>query len=606
MQSQRRKVPRGIRVATSFSPPPLRHPQGVLPPNLPAGAEAVAAGRAIGADLTTRRSLMCETYGVASEVEYKREMVSAGRIMASMNIGMQTWADTARALEQIHAACEERGIRIDRYQMQLDRRMGLPRQFWTRAAKETGPMLQSAEDWQATSQVVPIQPHLGDMMIGSPASVDNACRALEAGVNYIGNMSQFSWKYPGWPGSDTEQVTETVKALGVMAAKVNDGAMVHSYLDDGFPAQFNDFCCYVGWAHFERYVVNELIGARLSVSYGGLSHNPVTKAAMVLALERITPEGHMNAFYHGNTTAFSRDLDQNFAALSIDDLYMMLAHRHAGGGAAILTVPITEPIRIPTWDEIVQAQTIARRVATEADRLMESINWPHLEAISEQLCAGGQVFFDNLLQGLEDLGVHIRDPLHVLLAVRRLGAPELEQRFGPGAPPGSELGPYQPRIASDTYLDFIERRDKIRNALGPRSVPGERAQTVVVGSTDVHEYALSLLVDALEHIGVAPVVAGISVDPDEFAQLAKSSNADIVLITTHNGMALHYAEQVRDELAFRGLTPTIAMGGTLNQDQEGEPAPVDVRAALQEMGVHICDNITDIAELLASAKSAKF
>ena len=56
------------------------------------------------------------------------------------------------------------------------------------------------------------------MMIGSPASVNNACQALEAGVNYIGNLSQFHWKYPGWPGTDAEQVGETVTALGVMAA----------------------------------------------------------------------------------------------------------------------------------------------------------------------------------------------------------------------------------------------------------------------------------------------------------------------------------------------------------------------------------------------------
>ena len=581
-------------------------PAQLLPSDLVDGMQLVAEGLAIGADITTGRSLMCKQQGVRSEVEYKRKMMCEGRIMASMNIGMQTWADTARALERIHTQAQERGFRIDRYQMQLDRRMGLPRQFWTRAAKETGPMLETHADWQATSQVVPIQPHLGDMMIGSPASVDNACRALEAGVNYIGNMSQFNWKYPGWPGDDAEQTGETVKALGVMASKIDDDAMVHSYLDDGFPAQFTDFCCYVGWAMFERYVVDELIGARLSVAYGGLSHNPVSKAAMIIALERITPNDNMNAFYHSNTTAYAKQLDENFAVLSIDDLYMMLAQRHVGGGAAILSVPVTEAVRIPTWEEIVQAQTVARRVAGEVDRLKETLDWPRIEALSDELIQSGKQFYDNLLQGLQDLSVNLTDPLQMLLAVRRLGAPYLERRFGPGERRTTSKqgdgslsdGAYEPKIASDTYLDFIERRDKVRTQVMGHNLTRAPQAKVVVGSADVHEYALSLVLDALAQVGVVPINAGTGVDPDEFAALAKDTKADVVLVSTHNGMALTYAQQLNQELAFLNISPLVAMGGTLNQDQEDTDAPIDVRSDLRNLGVKVCDEISDIVQVL--------
>ena len=580
------------------SPVALRNP---LPASMPCGLDLVSQGKQIGADLTMGLSLLCKTYGVASEVEYKRKMLAEGRVMASMNIGMQTWADTARALENIHREAEERGIRIDRYQMQVDRRMGLPRQFWSRAAKETGPMLETREDWQATSQVVPIQPHLGDMMIGSPASVDNACQAIEAGVNYVGNMSQFNWKYPGWPGDDIEQMGETVKALAVMAAKVEEGTMVHSYLDDGFPAQFSDFSSYIGWAMFERLVVNELIGARLSVSYGGLTHNPVSKAAMILALEGITPAGHMNAFYHSNTTAYSQQSDRNFAVLSIDDLYITLANRRAGGGAAVLSVPVTEAERIPTWEEIVQAHTVGRRVIDEADRLMESLNWPHIEALSEQLKAGGQVFFDNLVQGLAELGVETQDPLQMLVAVRRLGAPAIEARFGAGKLPATDTDDYEPVVASDTYLDFIGRRNQVRTTLAVQAPITDKSQKIIVGSADVHEFALSLLVDALRHLGLDPIVAGTSVDPDEFAELARETGASVVLVSTHNGMALTYAEQLQQELRFRGLNTTIAMGGILNQDSEEESAPVDVRDALASLGVRICDDVTEVVDVLRSA-----
>lgn len=575
--------------------------EGLLPPDLPDGNQMVVEGVAIGNDITMGTSLLCETYGARSEVEYKRKMVSEGRIMASMNIGMQTWEETARALRRIHERSAQLGFRIDRYQMQLDRRMGLPRQLWTRAAKETGPMLETREDWQATSQVAPIQPHLGDMMIGSPASVDNTCYAIEAGVNYVGNMSQFNWKYPGWPGDDAEQMTEMVKALGVMASKVDDDAMVHSYLDDGFPAQFKDFSSYVGWAMFERYIVNDLIGARLSVSYGGLTHNPMSKAAMVLALETITPDGHMNAFYHSNTTAYSRDCDKNFAVLAIDDLYMMLANLRAGGGAAVLSVPVTEAARIPTWEEIVQAQAVGRRVADDAERLMESFNWPHVEALSEQLQEGGKKFFENLVQGLDELGIDIRDPLQMLLAVRRLGALAIETQYGAGTATDNDSDPYDPVVASDTHLDFMERRGRIRSALVVEELPNGRDVKIVVGSADVHEYALSLIVDALKHLGLDPIVAGTSVDPDEFAELARESGAQVVLVSTHNGMALTYAQQLQQELKFRGLKTTIAMGGILNQDLADADAPVDVRDDLEKMGVRVCNDVSEIVAVLKHA-----
>ena len=177
-----------------------------LPQDCPDGRALLEEGRTIARDVKMGVSLLCEQHGVTSEVQYKRKMVEEGRLMTSLNIGMQTWAETARALEYIAEESAKRGFLVDRYQMQMDRRMGLPPEMWERAAKETGPMLLTKQDWWETAHCAPIQPQLGDMMIGSPMSVSNARNALEAGVTYIGNMSQFAWKYPGWPGDDVEQM----------------------------------------------------------------------------------------------------------------------------------------------------------------------------------------------------------------------------------------------------------------------------------------------------------------------------------------------------------------------------------------------------------------
>lgn len=573
-----------------------------LPTDCPDGRALLEQGRCIGDDVTPGVSLLCQTHGVRSEVEYKRKMVAEGRIMASMNIGMQTWAETERALEQIWEASNERGFRIDRYQMQLDRRMGLPPELWQKAAKETGPMLETPRDWWATAHTVPIQPQLGDMMIGSPMSVSNARNALEAGVNYIGNMSQFAWKYPGWPGDDVEQMGEMVKALGLMASKRDDDAMMQSYLEDGYCAQFKDYCSYIGWALFERYLIDQVVGARLSIAYGGLSHNPVTKAAMVLALEEIKPAETVNSFYHCNTTVYSPEVDENFAVLSVDDLYLMLAQQRSGSGAAILSIPVTEALRVPTWEEIVQVQTVARRIANDCGRLAESFNWPYIEALSARMVEGGRRFYANILQGLEEMGVDMNDPMQLLLTIRRMGGTAIENRWGVGELPIDDTKLYVPEIPTDTYLDFVERRNTAKSVFGSAALAdGKDKIRLVVGSTDIHEYAMFLIVEGLQSIGIEPVVAGTSVDPDEFADLALEAGADAILVSTHNGMALTYAQHLQREIAERKLDIPIAMGGTLNQDVEGEPAPIDVKDDLHKLGIHVCTDVTDLLQVISAA-----
>lgn len=572
-----------------------------LPQDLPDGRALLAEGLRLGDDVKMGVSLLCEMHGVRSEVAYKKKMTAEGRLMTSMNIGMQTWEDTARAMEQIWEACEQRGFRIDRYQMQMDRRMGLPPEMWDRAAKETGPMLETQAHWWATAHTVPIQPQLGDMMIGSPMSVSNARNALESGVTYIGNMSQFAWKYPGWPGDDVEQMAEMIKALGLMASKRDEDAMMQSYLEDGYCAQFKDYCSYIGWALFERYLIDEVAGARLSIAYGGLTHNPITKAAMVLALEAIKPEGTVNSFYHCNTTAYSPEIDENFAVLSIDDLYLLLAQHRTGSGAAVLSIPVTEALRIPTWEEIVQVQTVARRIANDADRLAEGLNWPHIEALRDRMVEGGRRFYENIMEGLVDLGVDMHDPMQLLLTIRRLGGAEIENRWGIGELPASDTELYSPTIPTDTFQDFVNRREHVKSVFAGTKIERAKDVRLVIGSTDIHEYALFLLVDAVKALGLEPIIAGTSVDPDEFADLALEAGANAILVSTHNGMALTYARQLQHEIAARQLEIPIAMGGTLNQDVEGEPAPIDVKDDLVKLGVHVCTDVTDVLDVIRAA-----
>ncbi|MDG2481343.1 MAG: hypothetical protein P8Q36_10830, partial [Alphaproteobacteria bacterium] len=375
-------------------------------------------------------------------------------------------------------------------------------------------------------------------------------------------------------------------------------AMVSSYLDDGFFAQFDDYCSYIGWALFERTIVDQLVGARLSISYGGLTRSPIVKTAMVLALESIKPDGTLNSAYYGDTTAYTTDIETNHAVLVTDMLYLILAQLRCQSGVAVVPTPVTEAVRAPTWQEIVEVHAITRRIAEQADELMDSIDWSHIEALSERLVAGGRRFHDNILAGFAELGVDMADPLQILLAARRMGPREIEARYAAGDVPRAEADGVQPLIPTDTYRDLVAQRSRIHATFSARATPNTQQIKPVVGSTDIHGYALDLVVEALRALDIEPIVAGVDVDPDTFAELAQRQGATAVLVSTHNGMALDYAERLQREFQVRDLTIPIVMGGKLNQDRPEEPAPVDVSDDLARLGIHVCDDIDGLLAAL--------
>ena len=573
--------------------------ESLLPPDLPSAQGLLDEGRRVGESVTCGVSLLCQEHGVRNEIEYKRKMQAEDRLMTVMDIGMQDWPQTADALKRIHEECDRRGIRVDRFNLILDRRMGMPREHWEATPKETGPMLESPEDWWATTHTIPCQPHTGDYMIGSPQSVENTCSALTAGITYIGNISQFAWRYPGLP-DEVAQIIEMVKAIGIMASKRGQ-AMCHTYLDDGYPAQMRDYCSYLGWAMFERYVVEELCGANLSIAYGGLTDNPITKAVLIVALEKIRPTDSLAAYYHGTTTAYTAEISRNYGVMGPDLLYTFLAQMHAGTAVVVQPTPVYEAVRIPRWQEICDAQTIAHRVAEDARRVYDYVDWEPIDKTADDLVAGGRRFFENILDGLQSTGVDIRDPLQLFLAVRRLGAIEIENRWGVGTVDHDAVGGYRSEHPTDTFSAFAEARKRMLKTLQGVSVAPKRPMRCVVGSTDVHEFGMFLVVEAMREVGIEPIVAGTSIDPDEFADLALEASADAVVVSTHNGMALTYGRQLLADLRERSLELPVFIGGTLNQDFEGHDAPVDVTDLLEEAGIGACRDMREMVDRLQAA-----
>lgn len=240
-------------------------------------------------------------------------------------------------------------------------------------------------------------------MIGSLNSVENVRLALEAGATTIGNVSQFfTYEYPGFVDQEN-RVEGTVKALIIMAEFKGKGAIVHSNLDDGYGFHFQDLANLTGWAMLETYIVENLIGGKLAHCFGNLFKDPTLRIIFSLVLDEVHHGESIGSMIYGSTIDYTSDHDRNFGVLSSFLLGDIVGQIYRPTGHAVSPVPITEASRIPTPDEIIQAQVISNVIENKARDLVAFINWDKFLAKKEKVALGGQMFLSGFWMHLTKL-----------------------------------------------------------------------------------------------------------------------------------------------------------------------------------------------------------
>lgn len=573
----------------------------LLPPDLPDGREAVAEGRELAKGLERARSAYCEEKGVGSEREWRERAREQGIACTCMNVGLATWADTREALGLIYEDALSRGVRPpDRFNLIAERRMGLPKDKRAEAPQETGPVMMTERDWWELAHTVPIQPEAADNSIGGPGSLENAVDALQAGVTTIGVLSQYSWRWPYWD-DEVSQTMAVLKAGGLLAAFKDEGVVFDSYLEDGYPGVFHDYANYVGWAMLERYIGEELIGAAYSPSWGGLTQNPVVKSAVTLALDAVNPDKVPFSFNQGDTIGNTPDFDVNMAVLNTDVLFMKMVDSRYRLGNAPIAVPVTEIERIPTWQEVATVHAINRKLEDYVPLVDPVVDWGKIEAMRDELVRGGRAFFDAVIQGLAGAGIDVRDPAQLLLVTKRLGSTRCEELFGAGqADPEFPRG-RRPVLQTDLVKNTMEERERLLAELSRRGEEEAiRGMKVLVTSTDVHEFAEFLLTSSLAAAGTEVIDFGINRDPEDIVKAVIETDADAVVITTHNGVARSFGQRLMGELRNAGVgSVPVFMGGVLNEDVDGSEIPIDVSADLNANGIETPGTIDRLIDALS-------
>jgi methylmalonyl-CoA mutase cobalamin-binding subunit len=275
----------------------------------------------------------------------------------------------------------------------------------------------------------------------------------------------------------------------------------------------------------------------------------------------------------------------------------VLAQARNPSGHAVNPVPVSENRRIPEVDEIVDAQLFADRLITQAADHRPLLDPAAAEALADQLLTGGETFRERTLAGLAEAGFAIDDPMELMLALRRIGARRLEALFGPGPVEPDGDGKRRPLVPASALLE-LDRMAEERLACiseADRALVAGAGLRALVATTDVHEHGKGLVERVFAGLGVTPLDGGVSCDPDDLAETARQTGADLIALSTYNGVALSFMAALKQELEDRGLEIPVLIGGRLNQIPEtpNTSLPVEVGDELAALGAIVCREVED-------------
>ena len=365
-------------------------------------------------EIVIPKSAFCKATGFSSEKAYKTAMAGKGAIMYHTHFCFPNREAMKKDLPELEKLLAEQGLRLDRFGVSLDPSMALPASMRSGGAGNAGLYLAEQKDWDEVASFAFSQPHFGDNMVGSPASFDSCCAALRAGVTTMGNISQFfGWDYPEFP--DVEARTRSaVMAMAVMAEHLDDGAMIHSNLDDGYGDKCGDMGQLIGMALLEQYLAEDLLGAKVAHSFGDMFHSPYKRLIFLSALKQI----------HGDevfgSMVFTNKLGRCKQDITLNDAHLIPCMT----GHAVTVMADRGLDDQVTNREIVRKLALAKQLEAYLPEVLKTIDFERIDEEAACLVERGAKLFGNILSYLENF-IDISNPYSVMLAVKTAGVKNL-------------------------------------------------------------------------------------------------------------------------------------------------------------------------------------
>jgi len=363
--------------------------------------------------------------GVKNEVVYKKTCAAAGEIMYHVHFCFRDWDQFDQQTFELKEQLAERGLKLDRFGVSIDPSMALPKELRNDHATHTALYFSDQSDWDKLASVRCSQVHLGDNMIGSPASFDSCVHALKAGITTMGNISQyFGWDYPEFP-DNCARTKETVKAILCMGVHKPEGALIHSNLDDGYGESTENVHELLGMTLIEKYIVEDLCGAHLAPSFGDDFHSPYKRLIMLSALKQIYGDDLTGSMLFTNKLGRNhKDSSLNDAHLFDSLLFDMAGQVHYRTGHAVTVMADTGLHEKVTVEEIVRKLALAKEEEKYIGDVLKLINFDEIDEAASVQKENGKHFASAVLDALSSY-VDIKNPYSLMLAIKTIGVKDL-------------------------------------------------------------------------------------------------------------------------------------------------------------------------------------
>ena len=573
--------------------------KNLIPEGLPKGKDILEEGKTIGPSITAGRSRLVAESEYDNYFEYFKAQAERGEIACTTNVGLATVEEHVKGIQEIHDWCENLKIKYNFTISIPSTLLAIPKEMRRYDSKNTSYIPETFEDFRALESIRGMEVIQGDQVLFVPNAWDSAVNVLKAGSSQIGCISQLMWSHPGCD-DHVKYLTDTLKFLGVMSTKWDEGVFVGGYLDDTYPSYCKDAVAYVAYALFEQYVITKLCGVRYATAYGGLISDIRIKSALLKALsESLYREDQPPVlFVHANTTRYwGHDIEANYGMLAQEMLMAALAERRYKTGAMIVPVPITEKVCVPTIESIKSVLGVSGRLLENIDQWEEVINFDKIDEMAEVLKAEGTKMFNNMLSILDDAGIDIEDPLQMLLFIKKFDAGLLEETFHPRVKEDGNVDVYfYTDMGLLTQRMVNESKDKVQKNELTGTLKGRK---VLLASTDAHVYGIHYVRDVLKEAGADVVDGGVDSSVQYILDVADEEGIKYIGVSTHNGQALGIAEQLLEERERRDGDYVLFLGGVLNTILPGHSEPSDVKDMINDIGLFADNDMIKVIEMLA-------
>lgn len=374
-------------------------------------------------------SAWMKSTGFANEVVYKKMNAGRKHFMYHAHFCFRDWMQFEWSVKKLEKLLKGQGLVLDRFGVSIDPSMALPQNLRSDEEEHTALYFRNQKDWDRLASLKFAQIHLGDNMIGSPASFDSCTHALQAGITTMGNISQFfGWDYEQFPDIEARTIS-TIQAIATMAEHKEDGALIHSNLDDGYGSKAQHISELIGMAALEKYIVCDLLGARLAPSFGDDFHSPYKRMIMLSALNQLYQEGLIGSMLFTNKLGRNKNNPAlNDAHLSECLLFDMAGQAHYQNGYAVTVMADEGLLETIRMEEIVQKLALAKQLETYIPQVLRLIDFERIDEAAAGVVCEAKAFAAAVLDAFSSY-VDIHNPFAVMLGMKKIGIQTLISEF---------------------------------------------------------------------------------------------------------------------------------------------------------------------------------